>query len=83
MVCKVMVSPDLSQVTSHQVRFILDHYKGAMTLEKQHPYLGSPGLATTSLNEEERNLVQRFDPTEMEEMTGFFIAKFKKASRNT
>jgi len=61
------------------VAFILKMFP-CMALVQQKPYLGFPGLTTTSLGEAEKKLVQRFDPTLDPSFTGFFIAKFTKAS---
>ena len=52
----------------------------------QTPHIGGPGLANFGLSDDERLLVQRFDPSKLEgeifkpnlDTIGFFIAKFAK-----
>ncbi|KAI5084594.1 hypothetical protein GOP47_0000763 [Adiantum capillus-veneris] len=67
------------------VRYALDTY-GCLSLIHQSPYLGEPGLIGTLddgvsckklLKEEEKYLVQRFDPSGPLDTIGFFIAKFQ------
>lgn len=40
--------------------------------------LGLPGLSNCGLNDEERHMVRRFDPSHNQDTMGFFIAKFHK-----
>ena len=52
----------------------------------QTPHIGGPGLANFGLSDDERLLVQRFDPCKLDgeifkpnlDTIGFFIAKFAK-----
>lgn len=67
------------------VRYALDTYS-CLSLVPQNPKLGGPGLIGGQddgvsykkwLREEERHLVQRFDPSGPLDTIGFFIAKFQ------
>ncbi|ELU16404.1 hypothetical protein CAPTEDRAFT_182050 [Capitella teleta] len=57
-----------------------------LTLVAQEPYLGGPGRPGQGLDEEQRRMVQRFDPGNIafdqvdSDCIGFFIAKFIKNS---
>ena len=42
--------------------------------------VGLPGLPNPGLNNEERSMVRRFDPSDPKDTMGFFIAKFEKHS---
>ncbi|MCO5586447.1 hypothetical protein L7F22_040387 [Adiantum nelumboides] len=67
------------------VRYALDTYN-CLSLVHQSPYLGESGLTgmlddgvscKELLQEEEKHLVQRFDPSGPLDTIGFFIAKFQ------
>ncbi|KAL6059863.1 putative methyltransferase nsun6 [Balamuthia mandrillaris] len=61
------------------VAYVLRTYPNMVLQQQASPFvLGMEGLAGTSLSPAERKLVQRFDPCLQSEMTGFFIAQFKK-----
>ncbi|XP_031560428.1 tRNA (cytosine(72)-C(5))-methyltransferase NSUN6-like isoform X2 [Actinia tenebrosa] len=76
-----------SQENEELVAWVLTNFP-CMHLCPQNPFLGSPGLAHCGLTDEERRLVQRFDPTTTHstpprepcdvDTIGFFIAKFVK-----
>jgi 16S rRNA C967 or C1407 C5-methylase (RsmB/RsmF family) len=64
------------------VAYILKTFPEMCLVPPPDPYcLGLEGLATSSLGDEQRKCVQRFDPRVMPEMTGFFIAKFVKQKK--
>eukprot|EP00045_Choanoeca_perplexa_P007178 m.63303 g.63303 ORF g.63303 m.63303 type:complete len:427 (-) comp13967_c0_seq4:35-1315(-) len=48
-----------------------------LELVRAEPYLGHSGLANHGLSEEQRHLVQRFDPIETDTI-GFFVACFQR-----
>lgn len=67
------------------VRYALDTYS-CLSLVPQNPKLGGPGFTgglddgvsyKQLLKEEEKHLVQRFDPSGPLDTIGFFIAKFE------
>ncbi len=60
------------------MRWLLDTFP--LQLVKQHPHVGGIGLPDIGLSNDERKLVQRFDPGVDHECdsAGFFIAKFTK-----
>eukprot|EP00249_Psilotum_nudum_P007373 c20508_g1_i3 orf=667-2094(+) len=75
------------------VRYALDTYK-FLSLVPQDPKLGGPGLTggldvfdgmsyKEWLKDDEKHLVQRFDPSGPLDTIGFFIAKFKVGSKHT
>jgi len=52
----------------------------SLQLHKQEPYLGLPGLKTSSLTQEQCQFVQRFSPNFALDTIGFFIAAFQKVN---
>mmetsp|Transcript_32899 Transcript_32899/g.42048 ORF Transcript_32899/g.42048 Transcript_32899/m.42048 type:complete len:480 (+) Transcript_32899:151-1590(+) len=65
------------------VGWVLNNYP-CLTLEDQDPRIGGFGLPGCGLNESQRKLVQRFDPSSSnspsDSTTGFFCAKFIKTT---
>jgi len=59
------------------VRYILDEFP-VMRLVPIDYDVGLPGLHSTSLTDEERGMVRRFDPSDVADTIGFFVAKFQK-----
>jgi len=61
------------------VRFILDTYSFMSLVPIPFVGLGLPGQPGVGLNDCERHMVRRFDPTDLVNDTmGFFVAKFVK-----
>lgn len=71
-----------SSENERMVRHILDEYP-FMTLLPIEIQLGLPGLPGVGLNDQERSMVRRFDPTDEADTMGFFIAKFVKSDVNS
>jgi hypothetical protein len=62
------------------VRWALELFKTALRLVPVEPACGQPGL-TSILSPADANMVQRFDPSNIEvDSIGFFIAKFEKVA---
>jgi 16S rRNA C967 or C1407 C5-methylase (RsmB/RsmF family) len=62
------------------VRYALDTYP-CLRLVAASPKIGGEGVETAGLSDEERALVQSFDPANEElDTTGFFAAKFVKTA---
>jgi 16S rRNA C967 or C1407 C5-methylase (RsmB/RsmF family) len=59
------------------VRHVLDEYP-EMKLVNVGIDIGLPGLPGVGLRESERGLVRRFDPSDVADTMGFFVAKFVK-----
>ncbi|XP_028390972.1 putative methyltransferase NSUN6 [Dendronephthya gigantea] len=75
-----------SEENERQVAWALDKFP-CLQLVKQDIHIGGFGLANCGLSEEQRRLVQRFDPLDIDKQCrpptdcdtiGFFIAKFYK-----
>lgn len=61
------------------VHFALTNYKDLSLVPQNKQFMiGSTGLQSTSLSAENASMVQRFDPTDATDTTGFFCAKFQK-----
>lgn len=62
------------------VRYALDTYP-CLQLVPAEPRVGEPGVSGAGLSDEERALVQRFDPASPRlDTTGFFCARFLKTA---
>ena len=59
------------------VRYFLDTFP-CLRLVAAEPRVGGPGLPGLGLSDEEREMVQRFDPTDASDSIGFFAARFEK-----
>ena len=59
------------------VRYILDTFP-CLRLVPAEPLIGGPGLPGLGLSDEERAMVQRFDPSDESDSIGFFAARFEK-----
>jgi len=66
-----------SDENERMVRYILDHFK-EMKLVPISINIGLPGLQGCGLSDKERGMVLRFDPSNVADTMGFFIAKFQK-----
>lgn len=60
------------------IRYILDKFS-FMRLVPIDYKVGSSGLPGRGLNDVERDMVCRFDPSGTDDTMGFFVAKFVKA----
>ena len=68
----------LSPLENEQVvRWTLDNFP-AMKLVEQSPFLGENPCVSKWLEESERLKIQKFVPSEKQNFSGFFIAKFQK-----
>lgn len=59
------------------VAYILNKYN-QMELLPIDLDVGLPGLPGLGLNETQRHCVRRFDPSDVRDTIGFFVAKFRK-----
>ena len=66
-----------SSENEKMVRYILDEFP-CMSLVPIDYDVGLPGLPFLGLNDVERGMVRRFDPTDTADTMGFFVAKFVK-----
>lgn len=66
----------ITSENENQVAWILEKYPSLKLIE-QPIYLGDRGVKVDKLSEENRLLVQRFNP--ISNQLGFFIAKFQKS----
>lgn len=76
----------LAEENEQQAAWLLQTFP-ELVLEPQDPHLGGYGISNSSLSDEQSQLVQRFDPSRLEQSLdrncvvdtiGFFIAKFSK-----
>lgn len=64
------------EVLTDWIRFALDEFP--LKLEKPKIRLGEVGVEGMGLSDEERELVQRFEPWGRHDTPGFFCARFRK-----
>ena len=63
------------------VKHALDMYPLELEFAPVHARIGRPGLEGFGLSVEQRQMIQRFDPTDCETVNdsiGFFVARFRK-----